>query len=91
MTLQRVLGRPILTKEQIDEVLKCSPLTCQQCGELIPEERRRAEPGTPHCMGCAEILEEMEGVEQILTQKCIEQLGEMAQEEFVKVAHSFMQ
>lgn len=32
---------------------------CQQpdCGEPIPEERRRAVPGVRHCVDCAERLE----------------------------------
>ena len=32
------------------------PLFCEECGELIPETRRRALPGTLYCRECAEHL-----------------------------------
>lgn len=31
--------------------------TCEECGEPIPEARRKAVPGVTHCVTCQEALE----------------------------------
>lgn len=30
---------------------------CEECGEPIPEERRRAQPTATHCVSCLEAIE----------------------------------
>jgi len=37
-----------------------SAYRCEECGDAIPEERRRAEPGTHHCALCKATLEHLQ-------------------------------
>lgn len=34
---------------------------CEQCGDLIPEKRRKAAPGCTRCIGCQTAFERMRG------------------------------
>jgi phage/conjugal plasmid C-4 type zinc finger TraR family protein len=35
---------------------KLGPSICEECGDIIPERRRQAVPGTRYCRECAEEL-----------------------------------
>lgn len=35
---------------------RLGPSICEECGDIIPEKRRQAVPGTKYCRDCAEEL-----------------------------------
>ncbi|MFH1027804.1 MAG: TraR/DksA C4-type zinc finger protein [Pseudomonadota bacterium] len=42
-----------------DSAPKPQPLHCEDCGEMIPEARRRAVPGCKRCLSCQTEFEQI--------------------------------
>jgi phage/conjugal plasmid C-4 type zinc finger TraR family protein len=54
--IEQSLETALRAQLELNSYLSTAP-DCEQCGELIPEARRKAAPGCPTCVECQHLLE----------------------------------